>query len=187
MNYKILSVILCFFLAGTAWAQQDGQTEQKQTKAERKAVRQAETEREMDSLETLLASRAWIIEANLVFDRRGQSHFLDPSINFLGVNGEDAAIQFGFNHLIGWNGLGGVTLAGRITSFDVKKRKEGKPARANLRFMGRGVGSANITITVGTGGQARADVYGDFGERFSFSGRIVPVEASRVYQGQSLF
>jgi len=57
----------------------------------------------------------------------------------------------------------------------------------NLRFQGRGIGSAMINVTVNSSGQATARVNGDFGDRITFAGTIKALEESTVYKGQSLF
>ena len=135
----------------------------------------------------LLHSKQWVIEAHTVFDRYNQSYQINPTINFVGVKDEEGALQLGFDGLIGWNGVGGVTVYGKITKYEIKEGKEKSNPSINMRFQGRGSSSATISVTVNSSGLATAKVNGDFGERITFTGMIKPLEESTVYKGQSLF
>jgi len=182
---RILIAYLSLFLLFThsAFAQEN----QKLSKKERKELKKQQQIEQKKAILDLLYGKEWVIEAHTVFDRYNQSYQLNPTINFVGVNGEEGAMQLGFNGLIGWNGVGGVTIDGSVTKYEIKEGKENQSPVANLRFQGRGVGSASINITVNTSGQATARVSGDFGDRITFSGIIKSLEESTVYKGQSLF
>ena len=163
------------------------QENQKLSRKERKELKKQEQIAQKKAILDLLYKKAWVIEAHTVFDRYNQSYQLNPTINFVGVNGDEGAMQLGFDGLIGWNGVGGVTIDGKVTKYEIKEGKENQSPTANLRFQGRGVGSASINISVNTSGQATARVSGDFGDRITFSGIIKSLEESSVYKGQSLF
>jgi hypothetical protein len=163
------------------------QEEKKLSKKERKELKKQEQIEKKQAIINLLNSKAWVIEANTVFDRYNQSYQLNPTINFVGIKGDEGALQLGFNGLIGWNGVGGITIDGSVTKYEVKEGKDNSSPTVNLRFQGRGIGSATISVTVNTSGQATARVNGDFGDRITFSGIIKSLEDSLVYKGQSLF
>lgn len=160
------------------------QENEKLSRKEKKERKKLQQEEQKKAIVELLTNKAWVIEAHTVFDRYNQSYQLNPSINFVGVNGDEGALQLGFDGLIGWNGVGGVTIDGNVTKYEIK---EGSSPTVSLRFQGRGVGSANIQINVNSAGQATARVNGDFGERITFSGLLKSIEESIVYKGQSLF
>ena len=182
-KYSIL-ILVAFLIPATLCAQ-DIQGNQKLTKEQRKELRKQKTLENRQKMVGLLKSKQWILEANTVYDRYNQSYILDPTINFVGINGKEAALQLGFNGVVGWNGVGGVTVEGTVTSYKVNEDKSGPSV--SMRFSGRGAGSANIHVTVNSTGNATARVNGDFGSRITFQGQLVPVSESRVYQGQSLF
>ena len=183
MKNIIFSFILFFMVIDVAIAQE----EKKLSRKERKELKKKEQLELKKALVMLLHTKAWVIEAHTVFDRYNQSYQLNPSINFVGVKDDEGALQLGFNGLIGWNGVGGVTVDGNVTRYEINEGKENSSPSVNLRFQGRGVGSATINITVNTAGQATARVNGDFGDRITFSGIIKPLAESSVYKGQSLF
>lgn len=183
MRFFISSLFIVLIFSSASF----GQESHKLSKKERKELKKKEQLEQKRALLELLHSREWVIEAHTVFDRYNQSYQLNPSINFVGVKGNEGALQLGFDGLIGWNGVGGVTIDGTVTQYEVKEGKENQSPSANIRFQGRGVGSASINISLNTSGQATAKVSGDFGDRITFSGMIKPLDESVVYKGQSLF
>ena len=163
------------------------QEHKKLSKKEKKELKKQQQIEQKKALVDLLNSKAWVIEAHTVYDRYNQSYQLNPTINFVGVNGDEGALQLGFDGLIGWNGVGGVTIDGKVTDYEINEGKSKSSPAVNLRFRGRVVGSATINVTINLSGQATARVNGDFGDRITFSGMIKSLEDSSVYKGQSLF
>ena len=184
-KYSILLILI--FLISTSLFAQEMEGKQKLTKEQRKELRKQKTLENKQKIIDLLNSQQWIIEANTVYDRYNQSYQLNPTINFVGVDNKDAALQLGFDGVVGWNGVGGVTIDGTVTSYKVNEGKGNSSPSVSLRFSGRGTGSANIHVTVNSSGNATARVNGDFGSRITFQGQLVPVSESVVYKGQSLF
>lgn len=182
---KLLAFCTClFFVSSHIVLAQDSQ---KLSKKERKELKKQKQIEQKKALLELVYSKEWVIEAHTVYDRYSQSYQINPNINFVGIKGDEGALQLGFDGLIGWNGVGGVTIDGTVTKYEVKEGKEGNSPTVNIRFQGRGIGSASIIITMNTSGQANARVSGDFGDRITFAGIIKPLEESNVYKGQSLF
>lgn len=182
---RILALSICILFIGLN--ESIAQEEKKLSRKEKKELKKQRQFEQKKAILDLLYNKKWVIEAHTVFDRYNQSYQINPTINFVGVKDEEAAIQLGFEGLIGWNGVGGVTIDGKVTKYEVKEGKEKSSPVLNLRFQGRGIGSATISVTVNSSGQATARVSGDFGERITFSGMIKSLDDSSVYKGQSLF
>jgi hypothetical protein len=182
---RIIVFFIVMFLVNTNYI--FAQEEKKLSKKERKELKKQQQIEKKQAIMALLDSKSWVIEAHTVFDRYNQSYQLNPSINFVGIKDDEGALQLGFNGLIGWNGVGGITVDGSITKYEIKEGKADTGPTVNLRFQGRGIGSATINLTINTSGQATARVSGDFGDRITFSGMIKSLEESNVYKGQSLF
>lgn len=183
MRIVALSLFLLFFYLNSSLAQE----QKKLSRKEKKELKKQQQREQKQALMDLIYSKKWVIEAHTVFDRYNQSYQLNPSINFVGVKDDEGALQLGFDGLIGWNGVGGVTVDGQVTKYEIKEGKENSSPTVNLRFQGRGVGAAMINVSIDTSGQATARVNGDFGDRITFSGIIRSLEESSVYKGQSLF
>ena len=183
MRILVFCISFLFITISVSIAQEN----KKLSRKDRKELKKQQQIEQKKAILDLLYSETWVIEAHTVFDRYNQSYQLNPTINFVGIKGEEGALQLGFDGLIGWNGVGGLTIDGKITKYEIKEGKENSSPTVNLRFQGRGVGSAIINITVNSSGQATARVNGDFGDRITFSGMIKSIEESSVYKGQSLF
>ena len=183
MKIIVFCISLIIISSNIGFAQEN----KKLSKKERKELKKQQQIEQKQALLDLLYSQNWVIEAHTVFDRYSQSYQLNPSINFVGIKGDEGALQLGFDGLIGWNGVGGVTIDGKVTKYEVKEGKNNNSPTVSLRFQGRGVGSASINVTLNSSGQASARVSGDFGDRITFSGIIKSLDESTVYKGQSLF
>ncbi len=183
MKNYFFSICILFLISGISIAQDT----EKLSKSEKKELKKKQSEEQKRAIVSLLQSKAWVIEAYTVLDRYGKSFQLNPTLNFVGVKENEGVLQLGFNGLIGWNGVGGVTIDGDVTKYEVIVGKDNQGPTVNLRFQGRGVGSATIIVSVNLSGQASARVSGDFGDRITFTGTLVSLEESVVYKGQTLF
>jgi hypothetical protein len=126
-------------------------------------------------------SREFVLEATSVQDKDGQVLTLTPTINFMSVDGDNTTLQFGLDGMIGWNGLGGITLDGTITGFTVNEGKPGKYFNVTIRVSGAGMYSHQF-MTVYPDGRAELEVMGDRGARFVFSGKLMPLAGSSIYK-----
>ncbi len=185
MRKIILLMLLGVMTVSFTYAQV---SEKKLSKAEKKAARKQKEEEQMKQIIALLQSQHWVIEATTVYNRKNVPFQLNPTLNFFGVKGNTAALQLGFDQLVGWNGVGGITLAGKVVNYKLDTGKKGNTPQVTLRFQGNaGVGSAQVYVTVNASGQATARYIGDQGQRVTFSGQLVSLANSTVYKGQSLF
>ena len=102
------------------------------------------------------------------------------------MNKGKATIQLGFDHLIGWNGVGGITITGRITKFQFDIDKKNKPIYIKMSIQGA-AGMQDITLWISSNGAGDAQVVDIRGNRIKFSGDIYSVQESSVYKGMDLF
>ena len=162
------------------------------TKEERKALKKAKKEEDKRKREEALKifekyaeARTWVIEAHTVFNKQGQSFQMDPTINFVGVNGDETTVQLSFTGLVGWNGVGGITLDGKIGKYQFTNND--KVVAINLGAMGSGMGVVDMHLTITGDGNARATVKGNWGDQITFQGRFVSLAESRVYKGSPTY
>lgn len=171
---------------------------QAQTKEERRVQRKTEKtlkkeERAkalLENKERILASvkeRSFVIEANTLYDRYQNRYPVTPTINFVKVDGDQGIVQFGFNNSIGYNGVGGLTFAGRLSGYRIINSKPEGPVTisANLNSPGL-LGSATILLSIQNDGSARATVTGSFGSRLTFDGDFYELEESHIYEGTTI-
>ena len=184
---RLLVFVLVAFMSVQVFGQ-NNDNDQKQTKQEiKEAKRQALIDKKQDMLQ-LLNNKTWVLEANTVYDRYGNSVPTSPTTNFIATDGENSVIQLAFPWLIGYNGLGGITFDDNVSSYKIYEGK--KPTsgiNVSLEVNGVNIGNATVNMQVSPDGYARATVIGNFGLRITYSGYVVPLEDSSIFQGQSLF
>ncbi len=158
------------------------------SRQERKEYRERERIEQQKWIMQLLTSKAWVLEAHTLQDRYGESANIQPSLNFVGVAGENATAQLGSNGEIGWNGVGGITVEGSVRQYEMKEgNKPGSGAYLRIEISGASSGHISISIQVSADGTAAATLSDNFGDRLTYRGRIVPLAESTVYKGQVVY
>ncbi len=184
---KRLTLMMTMFLlllAGSATAQQ---VERELTKAERKALQARIDSLQFAEAEQAINNRAFTLEANQVVFKYGQTAYVTSNTNFVSVNDDEAVVQTAFNIPVsGPNGLGGVTVEGNTSDYQVKKDKKGN-VLLSFNTMGTGI-SARVDITLYQGNhKASVTITPNFNSnRITLNGVIVPIEKSSVFKGRSL-
>lgn len=193
MIKKLGTLLIVVLLASnTGWAQAENPDSKNLTKEEKKAMKLAKKEEEARKREeTLVRNKAiaenknWVLEAHTVFEKGGQSFQMNPSINFVSVKGDEATIQLSFDGIIGWNGVGGITLEGKTTKYQVNDSKNS--FTITMTALGSGMGPVDFLVTVGADGNGRATLSGNWGQRITFAGNFVSFEDSKIYKGSPTY
>lgn len=186
---KIISTAMILLLAATAVAQERVPLTRQEKKAMR--VEQKKQKEAVLAVNTDQAIRTgrFVLKADQIRGRNGYLMHSDPTINFVAVEGKDAYVQLASPSGMGFNGLGGITLRGKINTLELNR--EGKNGFYNIIINATGnAGNMTIVMSVSsTGETATARVSTNWGNRIEFSGRLVPWTGTGrgVYKGQELF
>lgn len=119
--------------------------------------------------------------------KRGENAYVNSNTNFVSVENDKAVVQVAFNiPSAGPNGVGGVTVEGGFSKYDVKKTKRGDIV-LSMAVMGTGI-SATVDITLYEGSnKATVNILPNLNSnRITLEGRILPLSQSRVFKGRSL-
>ena len=135
-------------------------------------------------ISSAIENKGFVIEAHTVYDKYGESYNMSPSINFVLVNNEDGTIQLGFDQIVGWNGVGGITLDGKVRDYKVVER-EGSLPSISFSMNGVSVGNVTLNVSVNSHGMATAVVNGNWGERITFRGQFRSLSESSIYKGNT--
>ena len=134
-----------------------------------------------------LRNQDFVLEADNIQFRNGQTVFVNSNTNFISVKGDRAVVQISpSNFASGPNGVGGVTVDGFISGLEVKTDNKG---RTTLSMNVNGIGiNAEIEIYMFPGtNRASATVYPNFNSNTVWlEGNIVPYENANVFEGSSL-
>ncbi|MCA1746102.1 MAG: DUF4251 domain-containing protein [Bacteroidales bacterium] len=175
-------------LGGIAHAQDGGKLspreQRKLLKEEKQRIEKEEAARYAILVEEMVTSPAFVLEADMLYDRYGQSLQVQSTINFLMVDSTYGVIQVGSPLYLGQNGVGGVTLEGPVSRYEVDKNE--KRGTYSISYGLRStMGNYDVTISVSSSGRADARVSGNFSGSLRYSGRLVHPVKSRVFKGTS--
>lgn len=164
----------------------DRKAEKKAEKSKLRAEKEAEERATYELALQALNNKRFVLEADQVIFKRGQTAFVSSNTNFVMLNGQRATVQVAFNTPYpGPNGIGGVTVDG--TTSDVKVTTD-KRGNVNCNFSVQGIGiSAQVFITLTNGGNnATVTINPNFNSNtLTLSGNLVPLNQSDVFKGRS--
>ena len=134
-----------------------------------------------------LRNQDFVLEADNVQFRNGNTVFVNSNTNFISVKGNRAVVQISpSNFAAGPNGVGGVTVDGIISGQEIRTDSKGR-ITYSMNVMGIGI-NAQVEIYMFPGSNsATATVYPNFNSNTVWlNGTIVPYENSSVIEGSSL-
>lgn len=165
----------------------ENQIEQKGSKkSNKKRERAAQKEVAFQSALALVNARDFVLEANKLSMPDGSSVAVFSDVNYLMMNGDKAVIQVNPGISGGPNGMGGITLEGRVVDLSQETDKRGNVI---LRYtvMSTG-GSAEVELMLLSGDErANATVTPKMhSTRVIMFGKMLATENSRVFKGFSM-
>ncbi|MCI8998745.1 MAG: DUF4251 domain-containing protein [Muribaculaceae bacterium] len=157
------------------------------TKAQKKAQREYE-----DSIVAEVARRAvldssFIAGADQLTLKRGRTFNVASNLNYVAVKGNSGVIQLASTYgMLGFNGLGGVTLEGTVRDMDVKYDKKGN-LTMSMRIVGSGR-SGEVVLQMAKGSnRAVVQVKGTFSSSsITMYCTVTSYEPYKIVQGRSL-
>ena len=177
----LAAVVLVSMATTTMYAQESRAEKRADRKAQRdaerarlKAEEQAQDAISYDDAMAALKAHQFVMEADQVMFRNGQTAFVNSNTNFV------------FNTVYpGPNGIGGVTVDGTVSDIQMTTDKRGN---VNCNFSIQGIGiSAQIFLTLTDGGNnATVTISPNFNSNtMTLSGNLVPLEQSNIFKGRS--
>lgn len=136
---------------------------------------------------TALEERKFVLEADRIVFKYGQSVYVNSNTNFISLFDDEAAVQISpMNAHPGFNGLGGITLDGSTSDVKVTRDRKNN-IRLSMNIMGVAI-SARVDIILYEGSdQAYVTINPNFNSnRIELIGKIVPFEQSKVFKGTSI-
>lgn len=128
---------------------------------------------------------SWALEASNVTFNNGVTRFVTASTNFVSVDDGQAVVQTAFNNsnINSPNGLGGITLEGRVIGEELKMDKEGN-VYYNYSIQGADISATVNVVVTANSNQATATVNPNFNSnQMTLSGYIYPYDTAGVIEG----
>jgi hypothetical protein len=190
-QFLILGMLL-ISLAGYTQDQTDQQVmtkkEQKQlAKEQRDAMRKAEEESNKQITDSILHQRQFVLEADYISGRTGVHVPVTSMLNFIMVDSANVVMQLGNPSGVGYNGVGGITVEGNITKYELYKKEGKKGDTYNLTlYIMSNIGIYDVQMWISGNGQADATVRSTSSGVLTYTGRLVPINKSRVYKARAI-
>ena len=182
---RIIIFLIAFMLATPAFSQELSKKERRQMEKELKKEQQAEEAAQKAALVNLMVHyQRFILEADKLRDKRGNTVNVSATLNFIAADSTSGVIQVGSNSYVGMNGVGGITVEGPLSNYtySVSEKSGYYNVTYNLRTT---VGTYDVRLSIAPDGRADATVSSSWPGKLNYSGYIVPIATSRVYQGTS--
>lgn len=164
-------------------------TKQQARRAARAAHRKAmaaERLKDFQAAIECIKKGSFVIEVDQLLFPQGMTKFVSSYTNFVSMNQDEAVIQIATSYFNpGPNGLGGITVKGKVSDVSMTTDKKGF-IYYNFTVQGIMV-SATVTIQMlGDGNRATVTVYPNFNNNnLTMTGVVVPYSQSDVFQGQT--
>lgn len=171
------------------------ESEKKMTRKERRAMEREKKEAEEKVYEEqqsaivkmAIDSANWVLEADMLFNRYGRSVNVSSTLNFVGVTNDFATVQLGSQSGLGYNGVGGVTLDGKVTKYEVDYNEK-KGTYFIVLIVSSALGTFDVRMSANkTGSMVDATIKGNGPQSVRYSGRLLPTSMSTIYKGTPIF
>lgn len=154
------------------------------TRKERKELKAKRLQESKEALTEFTKNRTLILEANVLRGKYLQ-HYNVTGDNFILIDGNRIVLQTASAWGVGFNGLGGITLEGRITKYAYEVADGNGPITINAEVIMTGAGFGSLSIHVGADGSATATFRDNWGGRVTFIGNMGDPEDSSVFEGMT--
>lgn len=189
MKHILTTVLTMFSLVIYCQDNIMSKKELKELAKEQKRSEQERLKREHISIvKSILEEQKFVLEADYINDGKGNRLPVSNTINFVVVDSLDAVLQIGSPYGHGWNGVGGITVEGNITRYDldiIKGRRSTSYSLAVVIMSSMGI--FDIHFNVSETGMADATVRSTTSGQLRYSGKINPLKQSNVFKGSSSY
>jgi hypothetical protein len=190
MKKMLVSIIISLFAIYT-FSQQEGvvdvNTTKKLTKEQKLELRRAEEAATARMVDSLVAKRKFVLEADFLSNQTGNRVVVNSLINFIALDSSKIVIQIASTTGIGGpNGMGGVTTRGRISKLEVRKTGKNKDFYWIRLIANTTLGTYDISFNISPDSNTDASISGITPGKLNYHGYIKPLEKSKVYQGMTI-
>ena len=102
----------------------------KEKREERRAAAIAHQEKAFEAIQ----DKDFVLRTDMITTKWGRTIPVVNSVNFVRIDGDDIAVQFGDPINIGLNGAGGVTYQGKIQQYEIFERGKDKGVGVRINF-----------------------------------------------------
>ncbi|HDO06231.1 MAG TPA: DUF4251 domain-containing protein [Bacteroidetes bacterium] len=179
---------LTLFTANSGMAQNKQLTKKEQRKLEKQKKKEERIKKSLASRQyyaKLIKNKQFVFQATRLYGPYGHFYSVTPDINFVAIKDNKIILQFGFQGVVGWNGVGGITAEGFLTDyrfFPGKNNKQAMTVTAHIqpKFGGS---SPYFTMNISNDGSADIQVTLENGGVLRMGGQVYAPSQASVYKG----
>lgn len=188
---RYVCIILFTFFSIVSFCQDDiiSKKELKKLAKEQKKSEQEQLKKELIStVKTILEEQQFVLKADYIDDGRGNRIPVSNTLNFVVVDSIKSVLQIGSPYGYGWNGVGGITVEGTISRYDLNIIKGRKSTSYSLEIViMSSIGIYDVHFNISETGSTDATVRSTTSGQLRYSGEIVQLNQSRVYKGTTSY
>jgi hypothetical protein len=177
--------LMSLFLSGGLTAQDQKMIPEtkKEASQRKKEERQAKIESQYKQMNSLLKGKKFVLEAHFLKTTSGDRFPVSATLNFISVDSLSAVIQVGSFQRVGYNGVGGVTMQGKISNWKLEKDDKRKNFYLTMTVRGD-YNTYDVTMSIDYSGYSDATLNGIRAGNLTFNGNVVSKEETIIFKGQ---
>ncbi len=183
----VFALLICF---STSFFGQEKLTrrEQRELAKEIQKKQEAELDEKLRAItKIVIDSAAWVLEADILYNRYGRSINVTSALNFVGIKEGYSTVQLGSETAMGSNGVGGITVEGRVTKYEAEYNEKSQTYYIVINVISA-VGNFDIRVNCSANGTwADATIKGNHPYSIKYSGKLIAIALSSVYKGTPIF
>jgi len=156
-------------------------------KQKQKEAREKEREKNIEMTANMVKLQRFVLEADYLSNKYGTRVPVGRNINFIMVDSLEATLQTGSAFSVGFNGVGGETVSGRVTKYDIGMTGRNKDSYSIRMVVLSAIGVFDVTLLINPEGYADASLRGNWSGQLNYHGRLVPLGLSKVYTGHTRY
>lgn len=188
---KIFLLFLMFVISFSLLGQveiTDKKAQRAQAKQEKKKAKEEKLEWMKEVTRGMVESHRFVLEADYLTGSGGNLIPVSPSVNFIAIDSSRATIQLAIVDIPGYNGLGGITVDGTVTKYEVRKIEKKKFTAYNVTvIVFSNTGTYDIHFFIGDDGKGEATIRNTRSGKLDYSGIFYPPDISKVYKGTPIY
>jgi len=182
----ICLLFMSLLLSGGLFAQDQKTIKEtrKEASQRKKEEKKAKIENQYKITDSLLEERKFVLEAQFLKTSRGERFPVISTLNFIFVDSLSGVIQVGSVQRVGYNGVGGVTVQGRISNWKLEKDEKQKNFYLIFSIQGN-IDIYDVNMNIDYAGYAYATLNGINSGKLTFEGNLVSKEETVIFKGQT--
>lgn len=185
---KTIAIIILGLLLTTGLSAQENKPQSvsaKTDKTDKKVQREAIRAEKFKETKAIINNMHFVVEADFLSNQYGYRNYVNSNLNFIMVDSTEAVIQTGRNTGLGYNGVGGLTAKGNITSWKVVTNEKKKTMNVEMN-VSTVIGFFRVYMNVSAEGHISANLTGNYSGSLTYDGKLVNLDKSYAYKGSSL-